>query len=258
MRRKLDRIFPAMLARLDVPVPLAALLDRQAEIAAMKRETVAIPQPADLVLSGRTLDQARAEVAKAKTRADATDPAPLNDAADAVARQITSWITEHSDDLIEGPLRVAAADVLEQAATPAEILAEFYPAFEPGAIVASGNAAHLEAWQSSRDLNQQLEDLRRGWMRLYRMTVAKPRSDRPSQEFTPKRCGGVHAWIDPSLVADLRLRDGKLGDVLAIAPHRGNYRLASPGEILKLTTRHRLYRPMRGHRPGPALEFDPR
>lgn len=256
MRRKIDAIIPAMLALIDLPPDLARLLERQAEIAAMKRETVTIPQPADLVMSGKSLAEARQEVAEAKSRADAVDPTPLDQAADSLHRRISNWIVENCDDLIQGPVRDKVVDLLEAAGKPAETLADYFPQFDPGKIIATGNASHLKAWQSSRDINQQLEDIRRGWFRIYRQAVSKPRPDRPRQEFTPTRPGGVHVWRNPELVSNVKVRDGVLGDILTIAPFRDNYRLASPSEILRLSKKHHLYKPMRGYRPGPALEIE--
>jgi len=253
VRRKLDLVLPSLLDQIELPAGLAALLDRQAEIAAMKREVATIPSAAALVLAGRSPKEAAAEVAKAAANAAAVDPQPINDAADALHQKVRGWVTEHADELIEGVIRVRVAEVLEAASAAAEVLAGFAPMFDAAAVLASGSGADLKAWQGSRELAQQLEDLRRGWHKVYRMAVAHPRPDRPSAEWTPSRPGGVHVWRDPLLVADLRVRDGVAADVLAIAPHRGNYRLSSPGEILRMTKRHRLVGPVRGHR---VFEFE--
>jgi len=248
VRRKLDRVLPSLLAAIELPDPLARLLDRQAELEAQKTEVVVVPHPAQLVASGRSLQEARDEVAAAEKNAAANDPAPLNEAIDSLDRRIKGWLTENADLLIETAIRDAVATTLEVAAKPAEILADFAPDFAANAILESGSASQLKAWQGSRELAQTFEDVRRGWFRVYRMAVARPRPDRPRSEFTPSRPGGVHTWVDPELIADVNVRDGVAVDVCAIAPHRDNYRLASPGEILKLSRKHRLVGPIRGRR----------
>ena len=95
---------------------------------------------------------------------------------------------------------------------------------------------------------------------MYRQAVSKPRPDRPrGRNSHPTRPGGVRIHGSTlKLVADVKVRDGRVGDILAIAPFRDNYRLASLAEILKLTKKHRLYRPQRGYRPGPCFKIDPR
>ena len=160
-------------------------------------------------MSGRSLQEARDEVAEAQAHADANDPAPLDQAAESLDRRIMGWITEDSDVLIEDRHQGRGGrDPRQQQRNRPRHWRLLSRTSTPTRSWPTAPPAILKAWQTSRELNQQLEDLRaadtsrptRWQYRSRGPTGPRASSHRPARRHS---CLG-----DPQLVTDFDFGTG--------------------------------------------------
>jgi hypothetical protein len=238
------------------PDDLSALIGQLDELGRLKTKktqaaTDRLRTPAELLASGDADSPAQAQTAAEKATTDqeraAEELAVVEKAADLVARKLERWVHDRPDDLIEGPIRDAMADLIDRLSPMAETLEDFAPAYDPKDIIGSAEPDQLAAWRESREAQNDFDLIRDVWHQIFLDSCDTARGGPAKRRWMkPRRPGGIFGWEDPLGIPHLPTRDGR-GDVLAIAHYPG-FRLASPREVEAISRQIRLVHPLRSRK----------